>query len=53
MGYKDISPDRAQELRDHGVNPAFVIRIKELGFSDITLNKAVELRDHGMYRRTI
>ena len=39
---------RATELADHGVNPAFVNRFKELGFADISLRKAEELADHGV-----
>ena len=46
MGYKNVSLDRAQKLKDHGVGPEFVHQIKQLGFADLDLSKAVELHDH-------
>lgn len=48
MGYKNITLDKAQELKDHGVNPEFISDVQKLGFKDLTLEKAQELRDHGV-----
>lgn len=47
MGYKDISLDEIRELRDHGVEPSFIGKFKDLGFADISIEKAIELRDPG------
>ena len=34
-------------LKDHGVNAAFIQKMKERGYSDLTLDEYVRLRDRG------
>ncbi len=49
MGYKTISLELAQELKDHGVNPDFVAEMKKLGGKDVSLEEAIELRGSRRY----
>jgi hypothetical protein len=46
--YGKVPLDKIVELREHGVNPAFVNSFHAMGYKDISLDKALELRDHGV-----
>ncbi|MBS1598503.1 MAG: M56 family metallopeptidase [Bacteroidetes bacterium] len=48
LGYNNISEEQLQQLKDHGVNAAFVEGFRRLGFKDISLDKALQLKDHGV-----
>jgi bla regulator protein blaR1 len=43
-----LTADQLIEMRQHGVNPAFVQEIRSLGFRDISVDQLIELRDHGV-----
>ena len=46
-GFKDISLEKAQELRDHGVSVSFIKKMKQKGFNNLTLADYMKLRDGG------
>jgi len=43
-----LTADQLIEMRQHGVNPAFVQEIRGLGLRDISVDQLIELRDHGV-----
>ena len=51
LGFKDISLDMAQELRNHGVSAAFIKKMKGKGLPLHTLDDYIKLRDTGFSER--
>ncbi|HEX9382712.1 MAG TPA: hypothetical protein VF908_04880, partial [Gemmatimonadaceae bacterium] len=47
-GYRNLSLDDLQELRDHGVTPDFIASLRRFGFTDLTTGQLLEARDHGV-----
>jgi len=51
MGYKEVSLDKAIELRDHGVTPGFIAAFKKKIGKLLELNDYIKLRDAGINPR--
>jgi len=48
LGYKDISLEKAQSLRDHGLSADFIKKMRKKGINNLSLEEYERLRDAGM-----
>ena len=47
-GYRKLSADEMIRLRDHGVDPAYVARVRASGYENLTVDQIIKLREHGV-----
>ena len=48
LGYTDLSPNRLEQFRIHGVTPEFVEAMAEVGYDGIPAKTLVQMRIHGV-----
>jgi hypothetical protein len=47
-GYSNLTPDDVVRMRDHGVDPQYLARIRTAGFDGLTVDQVIKLHDHGV-----